>query len=215
MNKKRDLEEALKDKVAPIIEGSMEKHWGMVIPKIEEDITDKLKQNTLELFIQWDLPFDEAKKRFKKDFFKRELLRHHGNVSQLAKFLGINRRSVHRVVKDLGITVAKTQPMEKYATIVHEDLIKKTIQGAIDQYKEVIKGEKIEKLYKDLPEISKSIASSLPHKEFTWKQAEVEFEREYFKHHLLLNNGSKTETARNTGLRIETVSRKLKKLGLR
>ncbi len=211
-HKKLDLEEALKEKVQPLLEESMEKSWGIIVPKIEEDITDKLKQNTLEIFIEWDLPFSQAKKAFKKEFLRKELLRHQGNISLVAKLLSINRRSIHRAIKELGIRIEKIKPNSKYVDFEQQESIKQTIRSALDQYKDVLRVEKIEKMYEELPRLSKSIASHLPHKDMSFKEAEQEFEEEYFKHHLRKAKGSVAQVAKTAELRLETVSRKLSKL---
>jgi DNA-binding NtrC family response regulator len=212
--KQKDLEEALIEKVSPLLEKSMEKNWGIVVPKIEEDITDKLKQNTLEIFIEWDLPFSLAKKAFKKEFLRKELLRHHGNISLVAKLLDINRRSIHRAIKELHIRIEKTNPAQKYIDFEHQENIKQTIKSTLDGYKDILRDDKMEKMYEELGSLSKSIASQLPHTDMSFKEAEKEFEREYFLHHLKKAKGNVTLVAKSSKLRIETVSRKISKLGL-
>ena len=44
---------------------------------------------------------------FKKEFLRRELRFHLGNISQLAKAINIDRRSVHRAIKEFDIDVEK------------------------------------------------------------------------------------------------------------
>ena len=102
---KKGLEEAIKEKVSPLLEETMEKNWGITIPKIETDITDKLRNPQMQIYFAPDLTFSSAKKVFKSEFLKKGLLQHLGNVSQLAKTLGIDRRSVHRAIKSLDIDV--------------------------------------------------------------------------------------------------------------
>ena len=211
---RKGLEEAIKEKVLPLIEETMEKHWGLVIPKIEDDISDKLKQNQLNVHIHFRLPFTEAKKKFKEEFLRRELFKHQGNISSVAKFLGIDRRSIHRAIKSLGIEVDRLEMKQYQPNIAQQDKVQKTIRGAIDQYKGIIQEDKIEKVYQDLPTLSKNIAYSIPQKEFTWKQAEREFEKEYFRHHLRETKGNVKEVAKRSKLRPESVSRKLSKIGV-
>ena len=67
---KQNLEEALKEKVSPLLEESMEKSWGIVIPKIQSDITDNLKNPSLNVYIPQHLTFNAAKKHFKNEFIK-------------------------------------------------------------------------------------------------------------------------------------------------
>jgi len=212
--KKKGLEEAIKEKILPLIEESMEKHWGLVIPKIEEDISDRLKQSKISLHVHFELPFEEAKKKFKEEFLRRELFKHRGNISNMAKFLGINRRSVHRAIKELGIKVDRFEIKKYQPNIYQEDKVKQTIKSSIDQYKGIIQEDKIEKIYQDLPSLSRNIAYSIPQQELTWKQAELEFEKEYFRHHLREFKGSIKEVAQKVKLRPESISRKLRKLRL-
>ena len=49
MAKKKDLEETLKEKVVPLLEETMEKHWGITIPQLEEDISDQLRKPHLQM----------------------------------------------------------------------------------------------------------------------------------------------------------------------
>ena len=100
---KKDLEATLKEKVVPLLEETMEKHWGITIPKLEDDITDQLRQPFVQVYVSSSSTFKEAKKKFKAQFLEKELKLHRGNVSQLAKHLGIDRRSVHRAIKNLDI----------------------------------------------------------------------------------------------------------------
>lgn len=217
MSKKKDLEELMKKKVSPLIDESMKKNWGVVIPKIEEDITDTLSKNKLEVFIHFNVSFSDAKKLFKKEFFRKELAKHQGNVSQLAKFIGLDRRSIHRTIKNLGIEFERSElkvAKQKVET-AYEKLVNQMIRETINNYKGLIQEDKIAKIYEDLPGLSRQIVSSLPHEELTWKQAETQFELEYLDHHLKKCSGNIKEVAKITGLAAETVSRKLTKLGLR
>lgn len=212
--KRKSLEEAIKEKVLPSISETMEKHWGLVVPKIEEDISDRLRQSKISIHIHFDLPFLEAKKKFKEEFLRRELFKHRGNISNMAKFLGINRRSVHRAIKELGIDVDRLELKKYQLNRDQEQRVTKTIRTSLDQYKGLIQEEKIEKIYHDLPRLSRDIAYSLPEQEMTWKQAEREFELEYFKWHLKEAKGNVKLVAEKVKMRPESVSRKLGKLGL-
>ncbi len=212
--KRKGLEAAIKDKVIPLIGKSMEKHWGLKIPKIEEDISDRLSQSTVDSFIHFNLSFEDAKKKFKADFLRRELIRHRGNISQLAKYLGINRRSIHRAIKELDLEVDRLEIKSYSLQIEHEKYVDNIIRSSFDQYKGLINEEKIERIYQDIPKLSKNIAFSIPDEEMTWKEAELAFEKEYFKYHLKTNKETTKQLAERVGLRPETVCRKLKKLGL-
>ncbi len=212
------LEEVVEKKVAPMIEESMEKNWGVVIPKIEEDITDKLKKENLDTFIHFNSPFAEAKRWFKKSFIERELARHAGNISQLAKFIGLDRRSIHRAIRELGIEMRKAKSREEKEEIqesVEAREVTNTIRSTLEQYKNLLQGDMIEKIYQELPRLSKDIATQLPHKEMTWKQAESHFEKEFLSYHYQTEQGRVKRIAEKIKLRPETVSRKLHKLGIK
>ena len=53
------LEMAIKEKVTPLLEESMEKHWGITIPQVGADISDTLKTSPLNMYVPWHLNFPE------------------------------------------------------------------------------------------------------------------------------------------------------------
>ena len=215
MGKSKSLEEAVKSKVSPLVEESIEKSLGLAIPKLESDITDQLANPTLNIYINFHDPFKIAKKKFKKEFFKQELQVHLGNVSQLAKVLDIDRRSIHRVIKDLDIDLNKVRKKDTEKEEEQRHLIDKSIRATLDQYKEVLHPQKMEKMYEEISTLSRNIVKFLPHKDLTWKEAEDEFEKEFFNHSLRESKGNISEAAKHIGIRAETLHRKLKQLGLK
>lgn len=214
MNKK-SLEEKIREKVTVLLEETMNKSWGVSIPKVESDITDLL-QNPLPLRSWMNAgSFHDAKIKFKAEFLKSQLRLHKGNISQSAKFLGLDRRSIHRAVKDLDIVVGSLKKesleMEEYA----EHLVHQTIRSALEEYKEIIQPQKMEKIYQEVPALSRNIAKFFSFAQLTWKQAEQEFERQFLSEALKETGWKIIETARKIGLRPETLHRKIKKLGLK
>lgn len=212
MTKKKDLEETIKEKVTPLLEETIEKNLGVKIPKLESDISDQLTKPHFDIYVPLDLNFKEAKKSFQKEFLKRELQLHLGNVSQLAKVLGIDRRSIHRAIKDLNIDVDKVRVEEPEQ---YEKIVDKTIRSTLEQYKEIIHPQKMERMYEEIPKLSRNIVKFLPHKDLKWKQAEREFEKVFLKNALERNDNNFTKTAQEIGIRVETLHRKAKKLGLK
>lgn len=210
---KQDLEEAIKGKVFPLLEETMEKNWGITIPKLETDITDSLKNPQLNIYIPPHLNFNQAKNHFKGEFVKRELRLNKGNVSQLAKLLGINRRSVHRVIKDLNIDKSKDPLLSKEE--YHQDVIGQSIKSTLDQYKQIIHPQQMEKMYQEVDTLSRNIAKFIPFEELSWKDAEREFERQFLQQALRENDNHIGKTAQKMELRVETLYRKIKKLGLK
>ena len=206
-----DLEATLKEKVAPLLEESMEKHWGITIPQIESDITDRLKNPVVHLYVSPQSTFAQAKKKFKSAFLKKELQFHLGNVSQLAKTLGVDRRSIHRAVKDLAIDLKEIRLLDdRYET----EWVDQTIRSTLDHYKALIQPQQLEKLYAEVPHLSRNIVRLLPHQDLSWKQAEREFERQFLGHALRAHQGNVVQAARHLRLRQETLYRKIKKLGI-
>ncbi len=210
---KQNLEEALKEKVNPLLEETMEKSWGIVIPKIQSDITDNLKNPSLNVYIPQNLTFNAAKKHFKNEFIKKELRLHRGNISHLAKLLGVNRRSIHRTIKEFSIPVRELTP--KSEEELQQAYVGTTIKNTLEHYKEIIQPQKMEKMYQELPNLTKSIARYLPLEELTWKEAEREFERQFLVQALRERQGNVPKTAQELKIRPETLYRKIKKLEIK
>lgn len=216
MKSKKDLEGTIKEKVSPLLEQTIEKSFGIIIPKLEADITDTLMNVTISLYIPFNTTYPEAKKTFKKEFLRQQLRIHKGNISQLAKFLGIDRRSIHRSIKEFGLKVERTE--ESQLEVKERELegqIDQAIRHTLENYKEIIQPKKMELMYDELPFLSRNIAKFLPSPAFTWKEAEEEFERQFLENALKKSTGNITETAREIALRTETLYRKVKKLGLK
>lgn len=211
---KRGLEEAVKEKVTPLLEESMEKNWGITIPKLETDITDKLANPHLNIYVPLQMPFLKAKKKFKKEFLKRELQLHLGNISQLAKLLEMDRRSIHRAIKNLDIDIEQLRGARQNREEYKETLVDQTIRSTLEQYKEIITPHKMEQMYQEVPRLSRNIARFLPSPETTWKEAEEEFERQFLYQALEQEKGNVAKAAGKIGLRAETLHRKIKKLGI-
>jgi transcriptional regulator of acetoin/glycerol metabolism len=212
---KKGLEEAIKEKVTSLLEESMEKHWGITVPKIEDDITAKLGSPSLNIYIPPNLSFSAAKKTFKKEFLKRELRMHKGNISHLAKQLGIDRRSVHRTIKDMGIDIDKLRKELESSESYETKFVDDTLRSTLDQYKEIIRPQKMEQMYQEVHSLSRNIAKILPFKEVSWKDAEKEFEKQFLEKALEVNKHNITQTANKIKIRAETLHRKIKKLGIR
>ena len=210
---KKDLEETVREKVSPLLGETMEKSLGLKIPKLEMDITDHLLDPQLDIYIKLDVPFKKSKKLFKKEFLKRELKHHLGNISQLAKVIGMDRRSLHRAIKNLKIDIDQLRDLELKEEPAH--VIDEQIRLTLDQYKSVLHPQRIEKMYEQIPTLSRNIAKLLPSPHLTWKEAEDEFEKYFLGHALLETNWNITQAAQKIELRVETLHRKIKQLELK
>ena len=212
---KKDLEDTIKEKVNPLLEETMEKSWGVSIPKLETDITAKLKESSLNIYIPLGKGFSESKKQSKKEFLKQELRLHLGNISQLAKVLDMDRRSIHRAIKDFHIDMDDLRQHEETPEHFQEEVVDKKIRTSLEQYTGLIQAEKMQDFYRELPKLSRNIAKFLPKPDMTWKEAEAEFERQFLKRALEEHNNNITKTAKKIEIRVETLHRKIKKLHLK
>lgn len=211
---KFNLEESLKDKVLPLLEETMEKSWGITIPKLETDISDRLKNPQLSIYINTELTFPEAKKQFQREFLKRELRLHKGNVSQLAKMLEIDRRSIHRTIKDLKIDMDELRDQDLDSQTDHQEFVDKAIRSTLDQYRGIIQPHQMEKMYQEVENLSRNIAKFIPHQEMRWKEAEREFEKQFLALVIKEKEGSVSQIAKKIRIRPETLYRKIKRFGL-
>ncbi|MBW2995992.1 hypothetical protein KY332_01695 [Candidatus Woesearchaeota archaeon] len=213
---KERLEEVLKKKVEPLLEESMHKILGVTISEFGKDISDKIERNPLIAYdIDTALDFKAAKKLFKKQFLTRMLQTHFGNISAVAHITGLDRRSVHRAVKELGIGIKGIRRDMLKADYYRKEAVGGILKNTLESYKAVIRPGKLEDMYKNVDQISSDIVKELPTIEMSWDSAERMFEKQYFEKALKENKGNVSKTARKIGLRYETLHRKLKKLGLK
>ena len=210
---KKELEQALEARIKPVLESAMHKYLGVTVAEIEGDISDKLKRPLLDFVIDTKIPFKKAKLFFRKAYFTRLLQMFLGNISEVARVSGLDRRSVHRLITRMKISVTKFREarMPEY---VRERAVKVIIEGVLDHYKTSFNPEKLEDMYEHIGEVSKDVVKEMPEKTLTFKEAEDEFERQYIKKALEENNNNISATAKKIGLRFETLHRKMKQLGI-
>ncbi len=217
---KHNLEETIRGKVALLLEETMEKSWGIYVPQVETDITDKLQTSLpTKFYISAASSFQEAKRTFKSEFLKNQLHLHGGNISQLAKFVGLDRRSVHRAIKKLDLHIENVRSEVNLPDFPQEKIIDQTIRFALAGYKDIIQPQKMEKLYQEVPALSRNLAKILPYHppyhHLTWKQAECEFEKQFLSQALQDSGWKVAEAARQLKIQPETLHRKMVKLGLK
>ncbi|MBU0461028.1 MAG: hypothetical protein KJ574_00420, partial [Nanoarchaeota archaeon] len=109
---KRGLEKVVKqvskEEVEPVVSEAMHKLLGVSIDELNKDISEKLMRSPLTDFpVDTSLSFKEAKRRFKQAYMRRLLRITYGNISEVAKQAGVDRRSIHRIIKDAGIDVSR------------------------------------------------------------------------------------------------------------
>jgi DNA-binding NtrC family response regulator len=205
---KKDVETIVDDALKPVL--------GVSIGDLNKDISGKLAKGSLLTFdIDTNLKFKEAKTRFKQQFLARLLRTCYGNISEVAKRASVDRRSIHRIVKDAGINVGKIREEMIKPYQIRQKAVEGIIERVLENYKTVIHPEKIAEVYKKVDTVSKDIIDELPETKISLKEAEEEFEKEYLKKALAENKENVTATAKRIGLRYETLLRKAKSLGLR
>jgi len=210
--KSEDLEKIMKEKVKPIIDEAISSSIGIKISELSKDLTKKLRNPYFDFIVDANIPFKEAKKLFKKMYVERLLSFHFGDVSAVARAAGVDRRSVHRIIKETGIDVNYHRKMMLKPQYAKSMQISSIIEGIIKNYEEIINPKKISIIYESVPKLSNDILNELPVQDYLLKDAETDFEREYFKKALEQNNWNKPRTAGKVGLRYETLHRKMREL---
>ena len=203
-----------KDSKLENIAKATKKLIGVSIKELNETLLDKLGKPLINFTVDTSVPFKQAKRIFKKQFFSQLIETHYGNISEVAEFTDVDRRTIHRIVKELGINVKKLR-----SELLNPDHYKKMIVGervkdALDEYKNVIKEETLQKAYDKVTDFSKEILDEIPTKKLTLKEAEDEFEKRYLMKALEENGHNISVTAKKIGIRYETLIRKMKVLGI-
>lgn len=209
------LERLIEQKVKPIVEEAMQKHLGITISEVEHDISDRIKKSPLiEFDIDISVPFKQAKRLFKKKYINRLLQLNLGNVAEVARISGLDRRSVHRLITELDIDPDRFRQVLMRGAYVKKAEVKNIIESSVEHYKSALNPEKYHQFYEHVPELSEDIARELPESPLPLKDAEKEWEKRFLSRALANNNHNISRTAKKIGLRFETLHRKLKSLGL-
>ncbi len=210
------LEKVMKNKIEPMIDEAMHKYIGITISEVSDEISDKIEKNPLLSYeINTELSFKSAKKLFKKEFITRMLHAHFGNVAEVARITGMDRRSIHRAIKRFRIKVGKIRKEMERIIYTRREAVDSILKKTFDQYKKIIRPSKLENMYRNVEKLSENIIRELPAVDMTWKKAESEFEREFIKKALEESKWNITETAKKIKLRYETLHRKIKKLNIK
>jgi len=207
-----DLEIVLLKKIKPIIDDTTEKYMSITIDKLSDDITSKLR-NTPLIDIEVNVTgYKVAKNNFKKAFLRKLLLLHYGNISEVARVTGKNRRSIHRLIKRFGINVKRIKKELIRPYDIKLSNVSSTISNVLNNYKRVIHPSRLEDMYNSMGAISENILKELPEPMLSFKQAQIEFEKRFFSKALKENKYNLSKTSKKIGLRQETLNRKLRAL---
>jgi len=212
---KQELEIVIEQKIKPLVDSAFHRFTGVSINELNTDISAKLTRSPLLDFkIDTKIPFKLAKRMFKQEYLKRLLERNYGNISEVAKLAKVDRRSVHRLVKEIDVgKIRKEMLKPSYVKQMHVSSI---IEHTLNDYKEkkIIHPDKLEEFYKNVNIISRDIVKDLPEDPLTLKEAEEEFEHAYLKKALEENSMDTVLAAKKIKIRYETLHRKAKKLRL-
>lgn len=209
---KIDLERVMKEKIEPILDSAMHKYLGVSISEMKEDLASKLKRPWISYTVDTSIPFKKAKLLFKKEYLQKLLLLHFGNVSEVARLAGINRRSIHRIIAEVGIDVEKIrrEMVRKYD--LKQEAVSHVIGQVLDNYKTILHPERLERMYENMHHVTDEVLEELPEVPLTLQEMELEFEKKYFEDALKKYKYNISATARAIGIRYETLHRKVKEL---
>ena len=213
----REILSQTKDKfenIKPIIEDILKRNIGLSISELNNDITTKLHENPLINYnLNTNLKLKDAKKEFKKEFIKRVLSMNYGNISEVAKQIDVNRKTIHRLVEDYEIKNIRSFMEKSYS--IKERAIGQVIEDVQEGYKEFIHPNKLEDIYGNIPSMTEDLIQTIPIKELTLEEAEEIFEKKFMTKVLNLENHNLKKTADHLGIRYETLLRKIKKLQIK
>jgi len=209
------LEKTIKKQLAPVVERTMHDVLGVTIGELNKDITAKLEKSPfLDFPIDTNVPYKKAKRLFKRHYLKKLLQVNYGNISEVAKQVHLDRRSIHRIVKETDLDVGTIRREMAKAYEVRHSAVGHIIEDVLANYKQVIHPMKLGEAYKNMDSVSKTIMENLPEEPVPLKDAEDEFEREYLRKALQENSSNVAQAAKAIGLRYETLHRKAKLMGL-
>lgn len=212
---RESLEKVIREKIEPLIVETTKQAIGATVEELNKTLIDKIATTPLTILdVNTSLPYKKAKKIFRKMFFTQLIETHYGNVSDVAKITGIDRRTIHRIIKELNIDVFRIRQHLLNPDHYMKIALDVTVKGTLERYKPILNPDRIEKMYRDLPRLESEVLASLPKTEMTYKEAEEDFDKIYLAKVLKENKFNVSLTARKIGLRYETLHRKLKVLEL-
>lgn len=197
-----------KEQVSPTVKEAMTSMLGVNVDQINEDISNKLVEGNFDFEVNLKLGFKKAKEEFKKEYLIRLLQHTNGNISEAGKISGLDRRSIHRLIKryNLDIGDARQQPF-KFNEDKKIEYVREIISETLDRY-DLTRGR-----YQVNEDVTKKISEKLPIFSLSFDEAVDLFEKEFVKK-ALSEFGSQKKASREIGLRYETLHKKAKEFGL-
>ena len=208
------LDTVVEKKIKPMLDEAMRRYLGVRIEELTTDVSDRLRRSALlDIPVDVNVPFKKAKLAFKKNYLIRLLQLHFGNIAEVARLSGVDRRSVHRLVRQSQVGERARKELHRRDFYVSDE-VSTIIQESAEHYKGSLAPEKYRAFYDQVPIMGKVIAKELPLELPTLEQAERAWERRYFEAALKEFGPSPVAVARKIGLRYETLHRKLKTHGI-
>lgn len=199
-----------KEQIGEKVEKAMKNFLGVSVKEINEDISNKLVNPVLKIDIDVKKSFKDAKKEFKRVFIINLLQSNYGNVSRVAEISGLDRRSIHRLIKSFKINIDDLRKGPYYfAKQQKENYVYSVVEETLNKY-DITKSKKNELAKEHL----KDISLALPNINLTYQDAMKEFEIQFISKALKENNFNTNLAAKKIGIARETLSRKLSELSL-
>ncbi len=197
----------LEEKILPVVEGALEKYLGVRIEKLEVEVSNKIRL-VWRPFVDTNLKYKEAKRLFRTQYVTKVLSAHFGNVAEVARLLGVNRRTLHRLLasrlQDVRLFRQELHREEYFRT----EAVKGAFQSVLPAYSSILHPERIRSLYSHADDVSRQISGEVPFATISLGDADDEFDNQYITT-LLNKTGSVTKAARLAGIRAETLHRKI------
>lgn len=211
MSKKESLERlaSKKEEIKPVVEKAIDEFLGVQVPTITEDISDRLLGGGLDFDIDLNVPFKDAREEFKKQYLIQLLQQVNGNISEAARISGLDRRTLHRLIKQYSLSIEQArQAPYQFRDEKKDNYVKRVVEETLQEY------DIVSDKYKNIDEnTTKKISRAVAQITMSIDIAIALFERAYLEHALQKWKTTK-EAASNIGLRYETVHKKAKELKL-
>ena len=130
------LDTVVEKKIKPMLEDAMRTYLGVRIEELSTDVSDKLRRSPfLDMTVDVSVPFKKAKLQFKKSYLARLVQLHFGNIAEVARLSGIDRRSVHRLVKEFGVSADRFRKELHRQEFYLQEEVRSIIEASAQQFK--------------------------------------------------------------------------------
>lgn len=197
------------------IETIVQKYIGSSFSELNNDITEKFSDSLedIEYNINISQGYRKSKLEFTKRFIIKLMRKHNGNICHAAREAGVDRRTIHRLIKRFKIDMEyiRSHSLETNSKKINSNVYI-FIEDSLKKYERKIDSLKFDIMYKNVPIMTRDIIDQLYFDiRLTLKEAEFEFEKKLIFSALSENKNRLSLTAKKLGIRPETLYRKIKK----